>query len=170
MLSTLLVTQTERREDAIHNNRPLSLIAPPVQIYNPAFVTFIREMSQPCSTMEFSPKELDKALRFIYASLDFYKDESNRRAEIHRLHTLGDLLSPEIQLGPRVIKPGGRITVRRHTDNQEATVRIVEMKNEIGEGGSDPITQAECVFVLICSSKEVNLSLIGLTYTQLPLL
>ena len=170
ILSTLSVTQEWTRGDAIYNNRPPSLIAPPVQIYNPAFVTFIREMSHPCSTIEFSHKELDKALRFIYASLGFYGDKSDRRAMVHDLHALGNLFPPEINLRSRIIEPDGTATVRCHTTNQEAIVRIVEMKNEIGEGRSDPIMQAECGFVLICSSEEVSRFLISLTCIRLLLL
>lgn len=52
---------------------------------------------------------------------------------------------------------------------QDAVVRIVELKNEIGEGGSDPIAQAECDFVLVCSSETVTLFLAALAYTQFPL-
>jgi len=129
---------------------------------------FIREMSNPCTTVEFTDAELDNALDFIDTSLSFYKDGSYRQTKIHELQALGCLISPEIYLEPRVIKLDGTTTVTCPSSRQEAVVRIVEMKNEIEEGGSDPIAQAECGFVLICSSKKVTHFLIALTYNQLP--
>lgn len=126
-------------------------------------------MSRSYTTLDFSEEELDGALDFIDASLNFYQNESYRRAELHRLQALGDLISPEINLEPKLIKPDGTLTVIEPISKQEAYVRIVEMKNEIGEGGSDPITQAECGFVLVCSSKKVTVLPTTMAYTQLPL-
>ena len=167
-LSALLVTQRDEREDAVYNHRPHTLTGPLVQIYNPAFVTFIREMSHPCTTVEFSDVELDNALDFIDASLSFYEHRFDRRTKIHELKALGCLGFSEIFHEPRVIRHDGTTTVICPTSGQEAVVRIVEMKNEIGEGGSDPIAQAECGFVLICSSQKVTRFLIAPAYTQPP--
>jgi hypothetical protein len=168
-LHALLDSQCRDREDVIYNHRPHFLTGPPIQIYNPAFATFVREMSHPCSKMEFTPKELGDALEFINVSLDFYKDESFRRDKIHSLRVLGDLTSPEVKFDSRTIKPDGTVTIYCPASKQEAIVRIVEMKNEIGEGSSDPIAQAECGFVLICSSEKVTLFLATLDPTE-PLL
>jgi len=118
---------------------------------------FIQEMSRPYTSLDFSQQELTGALDFIDASLNYYENGSYRRANLHKLQALGDLISPEINLEPRVIKPDGILTVIDPTSKQEAYIRIVEIKNEIGEGGSDPVVQAECGFVLICSSKKVTL-------------
>jgi len=40
--------------------------------------------------------------------------------------------------------PDGITTITCPTSEQEVTVRIVEVKNEIGDGDSNPIVQAEC--------------------------
>ena len=122
-LSTLLDTQREHRLDAVYNNRPHQLIGAPVQLYHPAFANFVREISEP----------VENAADFIYASLDFLRDERRRQPYLNEKTT--------------VLCSSG----------EEAVVRIVELKSEIGEGDSDPIVQAECRFVLICSSKAVPL-------------
>jgi hypothetical protein len=116
--------------------------------------------------MEFTHEELDEALDLIDASLNLYEDKYSRRDQIDALGRLGSL---EMRLESRVLKPDGTVTIHCPTSKQEAVVRIVEMKNEIGEGGSDPIAQAECGFVLICSSKKVTLFLATLACTE-PLL
>ena len=168
--SALLANQREERKDVVYNHRPHLLTGPPVQIYNPAFVTFIREMSHPPTTLEFSDKELDNALDFIDASLDLYESKFNRQSKIDDLRVLGRLISPEITIDARVVTPDGTTTITCPASKQEVTVRIVEVKNEIGEGGSDPIVQAECGFVLICSSKEVDpFLLVAPVYAQLLL-
>ena len=123
-------------------------------------------MSHPCSTMEFTHEELDNALDLIDASLNLYEDERSRQDQINNLKVLGDLFSPKMTLESMVMRSDGKTTIHYPTILREAVVRIVEMKNEIGEGGSDPIVQAECGFVLICSSKEVALFLVTLACTH----
>ena len=132
------------------------MVSPPVQIYNPAFAMFLKEMSHSCDTVDFTDAELEKALDFIDTSLVLHNDEAQRRTEISRLRVLGRLESPEIAFQDRTMKPDGIVTTICHSGRQEATIRLVEMKNEIGEGGSDPIAQAECGFRLICSSDQVT--------------
>jgi len=112
--------------------------------------------------MDFSHSELDNAFDFIDVSLTLHKDESERRTKLHNLEALGHLYSSEITLDIKTIKPDGTTRVRCPSAEQEAIVRIVELKNEIGEGGSDPIAQAECGFVLVCASKTVTPFLIPL--------
>ena len=97
-LAAMINNQCEDRQDAVYNNRPQSLSGPPIQIYSPAFVTFIQEMSHSPTTVDSSPMELDSALEFINVSLGFYRDKSNRRAQIDGLRVLGRLLSPELRI------------------------------------------------------------------------
>jgi len=169
--SALFVNQCEERQDAVYNHRPLGLSGPPIQIYNPAFVTFIREMSHPYDAMEFSDEELEMALKFIITSLDLHQYKSGRRGKANELRALGYLLGEKILVDSGVITLDGMTNVMCPTIQQEATVRVAEVQNEIGEGDSDPITRAECDFVLICSSEKVHLllfcfSLPRLTFNQ----
>jgi len=104
------ITQCIEREDLVYDHGPHTLTGPPVQIYNPAFVTFIREMSNPCSTMEFSGVELDDALDFVDASIDLYEDDPYWWTEIHELRASVHLISLEVNLESKVIKPDGTTT------------------------------------------------------------
>ena len=45
--SVLWITQKESCKDVVYNSRPHNLTGPLVQIYHPAFATFIRENSYP---------------------------------------------------------------------------------------------------------------------------
>jgi len=157
--SALRITQNESHKDAVYNSRPYKLTGPPVQIYHPAFTTFIRENSSLIPVGELA-EELKQATKLIHASLDFFKDESDRKAKLKNLKTFGDLVSPEVKIDARKIYPDGITTVFCPSAEREATVRIVELKNDIGEGGSDPTMQAECGFALICSSERVTPSLL----------
>jgi len=166
--SALRITQNESRKDAVYNSRPYNLTGPPVQIYHPAFATFIRENSRSIPVGELT-EELKQATKLIHVSLEFFKEESDRKAKLNTLKTFGDLVSPEVNIEPRTIPPDGITTIFCPSAEQEATIRIVELKNDIGEGGSDPIMQAECGFALICSSDRVTPSLlVTQIHTQLP--
>ena len=126
-----------------------------MQLYHPAFVNFIQEISQPIEKVDFDHEELDQAADFIYASLDFFQDENSRQICLNKLEgALGKLAIQELSIDARIIKLDG-ITTVRCSSGEEAVVRIVELKNEIGEGDSDPIAQAECGFVIISSSDQV---------------
>lgn len=143
-LSAMLTNQREERQDAVYNHRPYILTGPPVQIYNLAFVTFIREMSYPHTTLVFSDKELGNALEFIGASLDLYQDESRRRTKIDELRALGHLVSPEINIEARVIKPDGTTTVPCPGSEQDAIVRIIEVKGKEVTGAKNGDTSRSC--------------------------
>ena len=164
--------QHRGREDAVYNNRPHYLTGAPVQLYHPVFAKFIREISCPVEAGDLAHEELEEAARFIDVSLDFFRDETLRQKYLNDLDgTLGKLASGQIVVDARVIKPDGTTTVFCKSARREAVVRIVELKNEVGEGDSDPIMQAECGFVLICSSEMVAPSLlVTLAHAQLPFL
>jgi len=120
-------------------------------------------MSHPHDAIEFSDEELEKALNFINTSLDLHEHEFDRRVKMDYLRVLGRLLTRRVQVDAGEIILDGIVGVSCPTAAQEATVCIVEVQNEIGEGDSDPIMQAECDFVLICSSKKVILLLFTIT-------
>ena len=164
--------QIKSRKDAIYNSRPYELTGAPVQLYQPAFAKFIREISRPVKAGELPREELDGAAHFIDTSLSFFQDEAHRQTSLHNLDgALGKLTAQQINVDARVIKPDGTTVVPCPSAEKEAVVRIVELKNEVGEGDSDPIMQAECGFVLICSSEMVAPSpLATLDHAQLRVL
>lgn len=60
---------------------------------------------------------------------------------------LGRLASSEIKLDTKEMKPDGMTTISCPISKWDAVVRIVKMKNEIGEGGSD---QSRKPSVVLC--------------------
>ena len=147
------------------------LTGPPVQIYHPAFTTCIRGVPRITAVGKHSHKELDAAAKLISTSFDFFEDESDRQTKLNKLNALGGLISLDIKLDTRTIALGGTTTIFCPSSTQDATIRITDLKNNIEEGRSDPVMQAERKFVLICSSEMVALSvLVTLIHTQLLLL
>ena len=95
------------------------------------------------------------ARELIDVSLRFYEDELQRRAELERLEFWRSVLSIEYVLGKTVIRPDGSITVHPPGGHQ-TPIQIIELKNEVGEGGSDPIMQAERSYTSIFCSPGVG--------------
>ena len=161
--STLLHTQTDAREDAVYNGRPVELTAPPLSIYHPVFSTFKLQMAESIDRATFSGEELRNAHRLIMDSVAFYGDEDARIKKI--THTLSILVSPElfwkaqIQYGHRSFIPDG--VMRRVCDafpgRDTAAYEFTEVKNGIGEAHSDPIHQAQCDYVAYYSDKAVSI-------------
>jgi hypothetical protein len=62
---------------------------------------------------------------------------------------LGRLISLKINIDARAITLEGTTTIICPAGQRGVAIRIVEIKDEMGEGDSDPTVQAECGFVLI---------------------
>jgi hypothetical protein len=139
----------------VYNCRPPDLSGPPIQIYHPAFATFIRESLD--TTTELTPETLDMARELICASLEFYEDESQRKAALEKLTFWKSILSTDHNLDSSSICADGS-TSACSRGSRRIPVQIVELKNEIGEGGSDPIVQAERSHAAIFCSTRVGLS------------
>ena len=75
--SNLRKIRNPNRLDAVVNNRSLY---PPIQIYHPAFATFIRELLDTTATL--TPETPDVAREFINVSLGFCEDELRREREL----------------------------------------------------------------------------------------
>ena len=152
----MLLTQCESREDAIYNGRPYELAGPPVQIYHPVFAKFIREIYRPVKAGDLTDEELEGAVAFMHASLDFYEDESGRQDSLNKVkEALGEFATPRMRIDARPILPDGTTYVLCQSTKEFATVCITELGNEIGEGGFDPMMEAEREFVWTCSSEMV---------------
>jgi hypothetical protein len=160
--STLLRTQTDDREDAVYNGRPIQLTAPPVEIYHPVFAKFKQQIAEPIDKATFTDKELRNAHRLIIDSVAFYANEKDRILKIQE--SLDVLVSPElfwnteIPFGERSFKPDGMMRCAcdslPHCDT--GAYEFTEVKNGIGEAHSDPIHQAECDYVAYNAAKAVR--------------
>ena len=141
--------------EAIRDGRGAS--GPPIQIYHPAFTTFIRESLD--TVTKLTPEVLEMAMELISVSLEIYSTRLQRKAELARLKFWKSMsiLSTDYTLGESTIRPDGSTCVDARGGLRIPTL-IVEVNNEIGPGGSDPITRAEYFHARIFSSAEVCLS------------
>lgn len=153
MNSTLLRTQTDDREDAVYNGRPIQLTAPPLPIYHPVFATFKQQIGELIDQATFTSAELRNAHQLIVDSVAFYPDEKSRISKIQE--SLNVLVSPElfwnseILFGQRTFKPDGmmRCICERFPGRDTGVYEFTEVKNGIGETHSDLIHQAQCDYV-----------------------
>ena len=78
MNSTLLRTQTDDRDDAVYNGRPIQLTAPPLPIYHPVFATFKQQIGEP---IEFTSAEFYPCL----LSHQYFYQPTHQRPSIRTL-------------------------------------------------------------------------------------
>ncbi|THV06215.1 hypothetical protein K435DRAFT_744024 [Dendrothele bispora CBS 962.96] len=152
--------QNNDQPDALYNHRPLELTAPPITIYHPVFSEFICSMSVPTEGLEFTHEELDTAVSLIIAGCHIYENESARRQGIYAALE-GFVVNSPIDYHDeknirRSFTPDAflRVSCSEMPGNVGAYSVIHEVENEIGEGASDPITQAECDYKALVTSKE----------------
>lgn len=146
----------------MYNGRPLELTAPPIEIYHPVFAAFRRKMSQPTKDFKFSAAELEQSYTFITKSLAFYENKDARRDQLDVLRELVH----ENFLDSRWIPSGsgtkfnpdgvGVIPCQNLLRKPRAAIFFTEVKNGVGEGGSDPISQLQCDYTAFYSADLVR--------------
>lgn len=105
--------------------------------------------------------ELDVASDFRKLSLEVYDNEHERRKMIAKILTFAGQTAfkmSEVTPDRRAFRPDGLVEIRLSPPGQGALLGVIcfqELKNEIGEGGSDPIRQAELNYKHLVSSKDV---------------
>ena len=80
----------------MYNDRPLDPSGPPIQIYHPAFATFVQESVDTATT--FTPETLDRAREFVSVSPGFHEDEFRWKGELERSEFWGSTLMGVIGL------------------------------------------------------------------------
>ncbi|KAI0714115.1 hypothetical protein C8Q72DRAFT_206479 [Fomitopsis betulina] len=147
--------QHSRRPDAVHNFRPLELFTPPVTIYHPVFARFRRLMAQ--EPTDLGPEELTRAQRFVVAANKIYQSEEQRISGLQDtfrwLHA-NILTKKTFEFRSQKLIPDGAVCIAKTPDDFDTVSVITEVKNEIGDGGCDPLAQAECDYVAIYSADE----------------
>ncbi|KAF9067863.1 hypothetical protein BDP27DRAFT_1364557 [Rhodocollybia butyracea] len=151
-VESLVDTQVMGRADVIYNHRPLSLSPPPIVIYHPVFSKFLNIVND--QTLIFTHEELDHALNFLATSTEHYSVKQDRhinlkgiQAAVHE-HILTTIVH---RLDKGTAKPDGSISFRCPLLGVNAVSELTELKNDFGEGNSDPIAKAECAYVAIVS-------------------
>ncbi|KAF5376619.1 hypothetical protein D9757_009605 [Collybiopsis confluens] len=158
--STNLVTsQDVQHLDAAYNHRPPELSPPPIAIYDPVFAKFRHEMATSTDTLVFSQGELDSAAKFIDASLRLYPNKHSRKNALERLSILGGGYwdTKDTLVNNSYVKPDGGRWVNSIIDSKSgprAFSSLGELKNGGGDGGCDPMDQAQCDYIKIVSSEQ----------------
>ncbi|KAF5386420.1 hypothetical protein D9757_006635 [Collybiopsis confluens] len=155
----LLSTQDTQNLDAAYNHRPPELGPPSLVIYDPVFAKFRREMVTPTDTLDLTEDQLDRASRFIDASLRHYPNENARQQALQKVPILdGEFWqTKKIPINASAIEPDGGMGIRSEigTDfGPFAQFIVAELKNGGGDGGCDPVDQACCGYIKIVSSQQ----------------
>ncbi|KAI0082917.1 hypothetical protein BDY19DRAFT_1052030, partial [Irpex rosettiformis] len=147
----------------IYNGRSYELLPPPIAIAHPVFTRFMALQSG-CSPSAppLSPSETNTAYKLYEVLLNVYNNEVDRQNELRNtLDILGQAAFLDISLfvdsNKRFFPPDGAITSKVVlSGGRHATVVIClqELKNEVGEDGTDLIRQAEYNYQVLVSSKE----------------
>ncbi len=127
---------------SIHDGRykadkPRTSVAPPVQLFHPAFGHFLDIMKSDHPL----PDDLIRATtEYMKAASAVYKSEEERREALTPL--LRNVLGVNIQMVANADKTTPDGTVEMLIGLLLFLILLKEDKNEIGDGGSDPSTQA----------------------------
>ena len=117
--------------------RPRTSVAPPVQLFHPVFGHFLDHMR---SNQALSDDIILQATGYMKAASAIYESEGQRRNVL--LPLLCAILDVNIQtiLNEDKTNPDGIVEVVKNM--LYALVYLQEDKNEMGDGASDPSTQA----------------------------
>lgn len=158
--------QKKANKHAIYNGRPPTLLGPPIVIGHPVFSLFKSVLSASLADKPLRSTELDVASDFRKLSLEVYDNDHERRKMIAKILTFAGQTAfkmSEVTPDRRAFRPDGLVEIRLSPPGQGALLGVIcfqELKNEIGEGGSDPIRQAELNYKHLVSSKDVCHSLL----------
>ncbi|KAL7284419.1 hypothetical protein ACG7TL_001709 [Trametes sanguinea] len=159
-LSQLRATQARTVVDAIYNGRPFELLGVPVTIYSSAFTNFLRVMQD--DHLEFPPEELKYIREYVRVSVAHHMNEATRVQRMADLtniivgHSILNVTDSYLSSGG--FRPDGVVEARAKGSFEMFRILrcIVKVKNEIGEGGCDPIAQAERCYKAYYSSEELQ--------------
>ena len=146
----------------MYNGRPHELTAPPIEIYHPVFATFRRKMARPAEDFKFSATELRQVHTLITNSLEFYDNEDARKIQLDILRGLVHQQALDSRVifngGGKKIKPysASYTTCQNLPGKDNAAILLTELKNGIGDGGSDPISQSQCDYTAFYSADLVR--------------
>jgi len=131
---------------------PRTSVAPPVQLFHPVFGHFLDDIK---SSGAIPDDTIRQTTDYMKASLAIYENEDERRNKLTPL--LCDILGVDIQLIQNEDKTTDGI-VELVTKGWRSLLLIKEDKNEFGEGGSDPSTQAGLSAGRSWAQNKVNIS------------
>ncbi|KAG5634558.1 hypothetical protein H0H81_001534 [Sphagnurus paluster] len=118
-------------------NKPRTSVAPPIQLFHPIFAHFLDNLK---GTSDIPDEIIRRTTEYMKASSAIYPTEEKRRAELTPI--LCKILGVDIQtiLNDDKTNADGVVELLRAVGR--FLIFLKEDKNEFGEGGSDPSTQA----------------------------
>jgi hypothetical protein len=121
------------------NDAPRSTVAPPIQLFHPAFGDFLNNIR--CTPDGNIPKEVIRdTTEYMQAASATYQDERTHRMKLTPI--LKRVLNANIQGIENNDRTKADGTVEGIKDQNGFLLALKEDKNEFGAGGSDPTTQA----------------------------
>ncbi|KAG8924840.1 hypothetical protein FRC02_010152 [Tulasnella sp. 418] len=130
--------QTDAKGKAILCGRPHTNTGLPIEIYHPAFGQFQKDVRD--TTRPLDPIDIQRTHDFMIESTSFHKNKQDRTYALKGL--LGSLL--EFPIGDHINRDNTHadgVIKLAVPSGACAFLLIIEMKNEIGEGNSDPFHQ-----------------------------
>ena len=119
--------------------RPFDKQGLPVGLYHPIFDEFEALLNDPTTTNYITHGQLSKISEFCTAAVAIYRKEKDRVDAMSDL--LGNILYPPItpiHTASNALSDGTIVTIAHGMSLYRA---ILEWKNDMGEGGCDPVKQ-----------------------------
>ena len=119
-------------------DKPRSSVAPPIQLFNPAFGHFLDHMR---SDVAVPGDIVRRAAEYMTSASAIYENEEKRRAVLNP--RLCGMLGVNIQMIVNADKttPDGIVELVQEEKNTRSLCCLQEDKNEYGDGNSGPATQ-----------------------------
>jgi len=117
-------------------------------------------MATPLDDFTFNGDDLRQVHRFVINSLAFYMNKTIRTENLNLALVHETILEPAKFTGAsKSFVPDGctRVTCKLFKAALRAVTSFTEIQNGIGEGGWDPIHQAQCDYVAFYSAEAVGL-------------
>jgi hypothetical protein len=146
------VREIQKNLNILYIGRPANRIGPPVVLYHPVFGEFVRDFEN--ESMQISDNVAKVTMEVIDAAQEFYDSENDRVKAMNRP------LSKIFGAMPRILNADNSeidaiVSMQPDGLNQEAALAVIEYKNEVGTGSSDPTIQGDIVFGRYWSQDEV---------------
>jgi hypothetical protein len=119
------------------DGKPRTTVAPPIQLFHPVFAHFLDDIRDTCL---ISPDITRKTTEFMRMASAIYSNEESRGAALTPL--LRSILGFNIQKILNDDRTNADGAVELFADLGSFLLYLQEHKNEIGDGASDPSTQA----------------------------
>jgi hypothetical protein len=132
----------------------------PIQLYHPVFAHFLDDLS---SELPVPPNIAKATVNYMKAASAIYDNEATRRQFLQPLLSEILAITFSVEANADRTSPDGMFLVNPARDlSKSALVLLKEDKNEVGDGGCDPSTQAGLSMVRFWVQPEVDKILVSI--------